>query len=85
MEAYTLTDRATWISFGNRAGHRIVLEGDDRLFNQYGVVTIDPQHCPRVKSAAADRFTDWLLGETGQAAIADFSLEGQQLFFPNAD
>lgn len=85
MGAYTLTDRATWISFGNRAGHRIVLEGDDRLFNQYGVVTIDPVDCPRTKSAEADRFVEWLLGEKGQAAIADYRLEGQQLFFPNAD
>ncbi|MEM9106751.1 MAG: substrate-binding domain-containing protein [Pseudomonadota bacterium] len=85
MDAYTLTDRATWISFGNRAGHRVVLEGDDRLFNQYGVVTIDPELCPNVKSAAADEFVNWLLGDSGQAAIADYRLEGQQLFFPNAD
>lgn len=85
MNAYALTDRATWISFGNKAGHNIVLEGDDRLFNQYGVVTIDPDHCRRVKSAAADQFVNWLLGEKGQAAIADYRLDGQQLFFPNAD
>jgi len=85
MEAYALTDRATWISFGNRAGHRIVLEGDDGLFNQYGVVTIDPANCPRVRSAAADSFVDWLLGPRGQAAIARYRLDGQQLFFPNAD
>lgn len=85
MDGYALTDRATWISFGNRAGHRIVLEGDDQLFNQYGVVTIDPDQCPRTKSAQADRFVEWLLGEKGQAAIADYRLESQQLFFPNAD
>jgi tungstate transport system substrate-binding protein len=84
MGAYALTDRATWISFGNRDTHRIVLEGDPDLFNQYGVVTIDPQHCPRVKSAAAERFVDWLLGRRGQAAIAAYTRDGQQLFFPNA-
>ena len=85
MGAYALTDRATWISFGNRARHRIVLEGDDALFNQYGVVTIDPAHCPRVRGAAADTFVDWLLGPRGQAAIAAYRVEGQQLFFPNAE
>ncbi|MCP4315642.1 MAG: solute-binding protein [Hyphomicrobiales bacterium] len=85
MEAYVLTDRATWISFGNRAGHEILVEGDPDLFNQYGVVTIDPDHCPNIKSAAADRFVDWLLGPEGQAAIADYRLDGQQLFFPNAE
>lgn len=85
MEAYVLTDRATWISYGNRAGHEILVEGDPDLFNQYGVVTINPDHCPNIKSAAADQFVDWLLGPDGQAAIADYRLDGQQLFFPNAE
>ena len=84
MEAYVLTDRATWISFGNQAGHRILVEGDPALFNQYGVVTIDPAHCPNVKEEAAERFVEWLLGPEGQAAIAGFRLDGQQLFYPNA-
>lgn len=85
MEAYVLTDRATWISFGNRAGHDILLEGDPALFNQYGVVTIDPAHCPNIKQQASQLFVDWLLGPEGQAAIAAFRLEGQQLFHPNAE
>ena len=84
MEAYVLTDRATWISFGNRAGHDILLEGDPALFNQYGVVTIDPAHCPNIKQEASQLFVDWLLGPQGQAAIGEFRLEGQQLFHPNA-
>ncbi|WP_246660490.1 substrate-binding domain-containing protein [Nitratireductor sp. XY-223] len=84
MDAYVLTDRATWISFGNRAGHEILFEGDPSLFNQYGVVTIDPDHCPNVRQAEAKRFVDWLLGPEGQAAIAGFRLGGQQLFYPNA-
>ncbi|MDA4847667.1 substrate-binding domain-containing protein [Hoeflea poritis] len=84
MDAYVLTDRATWISFGNQADHRILVEGDPALFNQYGVVTIDPAHCPNVKEAAAERFVEWLLGPEGQAAIAGFRLDGQQLFHPNA-
>ncbi|MCY6382241.1 substrate-binding domain-containing protein [Hoeflea prorocentri] len=84
MEAYVLTDRATWISFGNRAGHDILLEGDPALFNQYGVVTIDPAHCPNIKQKSSQLFVDWLLGPDGQAAIAGFRLEGEQLFHPNA-
>ncbi|MEX3007164.1 substrate-binding domain-containing protein [Hoeflea sp. TYP-13] len=85
MGAYALTDRATWISFGNRAQHEILVEGDADLFNQYGVVTINPERCPNIKQDAAKRFVDWLLGPEGQAAIADYRLEDQQLFFPNAD
>ena len=84
MDAYVLTDRATWISFGNQADHRILVEGDPALFNQYGVVTIDPAHCPNVKEEAVERFVEWLLGPEGQAAIAGFRLDGQQLFYPNA-
>ncbi|WP_419906327.1 substrate-binding domain-containing protein [Hoeflea sp.] len=84
MDAYALTDRASWISFGNQAGHTILVEGDPALFNQYGIVTIDPAHCPNVKQAASGRFVEWLLGPEGQAAIAAFRLDGQQLFYPNA-
>jgi len=84
MGAYTLTDRATWLSFGNRAAHRVVVEGDPALFNQYGVIAVSPEHCPRVKAAEAQAFVAWILGAAGQAAIAGFRLNDTQLFFPNA-
>lgn len=85
MGAYTLTDRATWISFKNRGDFDIVLEGDDNLFNQYGIILVHPEKFPHVKVDAAQTFIDWVLGEEGQAAIAAYQLDGQQLFFPNAN
>jgi tungstate transport system substrate-binding protein len=84
MNAYTLADRATWISFKNKARHAILAEGDDALFNQYGVILVNPERHSRVNAKAGQKFIDWLLSETGQQAIASFRLEGQQLFFPNA-
>ncbi|WP_240482040.1 substrate-binding domain-containing protein [Ruegeria marisrubri] len=84
MEAYVLTDRATWIAFGNKGNLEILVEGDPRLFNQYGVILVNPEKHPGVRAAAGQRFIDWLLGEVGQGAIASFRLDGQQLFFPNA-
>ncbi len=84
MGAYALTDRATWIAFENKADFKIVVEGDDALFNQYGVIGVDPARCPSVKAEAGGQFINWLLGPAGQRAIADYRLEGQQLFFPNA-
>jgi tungstate transport system substrate-binding protein len=84
MGAYVLTDRATWISFGNKGDHEIVLEGDPDLFNQYGVIPVSPAACPSVDAEGAQTFADWLTGEAGQAAIAAFELDGQKLFFPNA-
>ena len=84
MGAYTLTDRATWIAFGNKMNHRILAEGDADLFNQYGVILVDAARCPNVKAVPGQDFIDWLLGPKGQAAIASFRLHGQQLFFPNA-
>ncbi len=84
MGAYTLTDRATWIAFGNKGGHRILSEGDEALFNQYGVIAISPEKCPTVRADLAQGFIDWLLSDAGQAAIADYRRDGQQLFFPNA-
>ena len=83
-QSYTLSDRATWLAFGNKQDHAILVEGDERLFNQYGVVTINPAKCPRVKSAAAQRFADWLLSGEGQGHIAALTRAGQPLFFPNA-
>jgi len=84
MGAYVLTDRATWIKFGNKAGHKIVVEGDSRLFNQYGIVEISQERHPHIKAAEARRFIDWMISPAGQKAIAAYQVEGKQLFFPNA-
>lgn len=84
MGAYVLTDRATWISFANRQDYRIVVEGDAALFNQYGVIPVNPVACPSVDASAAQAFADWLTAPGGQAAIAAYRVQGQQLFFPNA-
>jgi tungstate transport system substrate-binding protein len=84
MPAYTLTDRATWISFANRGPLEIVVEGDGRLFNQYGVILVDPERHGHVKVEAGQSFIDWLVSEQGQQAIASYHLDNQQLFFPNA-
>jgi tungstate transport system substrate-binding protein len=83
--AYVLADRGTWLSFRNRQDQRILIEGDARLFNQYGVMLVNPQRHPHVKAADAQRFIDWLLSSAGQAAIASYRINGEQLFFPNAD
>ena len=83
--AYTMTDRATWISFNNKQDYQIQVEGDDNLFNQYGIIMINPARCSQVKREAAQKFVDWMLSEKGQSAIAAYQLDGQQLFFPNAD
>ena len=84
-DAYTLSDRATWLSFSNRAGHKILFQGQPPLFNQYGVVPVSNSHCPNVKYKFAQQFTDWLVSVDGQNTIASFTLNGAQLFFPNAD
>ncbi|MCE8507899.1 extracellular solute-binding protein [Ruegeria pomeroyi] len=84
MGAYALTDRATWIAFANKGDLVIAVEGDARLFNQYGVILVNPEKHPGVKAEAGQRFVDWLTGADGQAAISGYTLDGQQLFFPNA-
>ncbi len=84
MSAYTMTDRGTWISFGNKADYKILVEGAPNLFNQYGVILVNPEKHPRVKAAEGQAFIDWLLSDEGQQAIASYQLDGQQLFFPNA-
>ncbi|MBZ0218494.1 MAG: extracellular solute-binding protein [Fimbriimonadaceae bacterium] len=84
MGAYTMSDRATWIAFANKAEYKILTEHDDRLFNQYGVILVNPEKHPHVKAEAGQKFIDWLTGPKGQAAIASFKIAGQQLFFPNA-
>ncbi|MGI9501760.1 MAG: substrate-binding domain-containing protein [Geminicoccaceae bacterium] len=84
MSAYVMTDRATWISFENKQGHRILLEGDAALFNQYGVILVNPERCTNVEATAGQTFIDWLLSDEGQTAIQAYHIDGQQLFFPNA-
>ena len=84
MNAYTLTDRATWISFNNRQNHRILYQGDKNLFNQYGVIRVNDAKCPNVKAAEGQTFIDWLISDKGQDLIATYQLDGEQLFYPNA-
>lgn len=84
MGAYVLSDRATWIAFGNKSGLGILVEGDSRLFNQYGVILVNPDKHPSVKADQGQTFIDWLTGEDGQKAIAEYTRDGEQLFFPNA-
>jgi len=84
MGAYAMTDRATWIAFANKQDYKIVVEGDKALFNQYGVMLVNPAKCPSVKAEQGQAFIDWLLSDSGQSAIAAYKRGGQQLFFPNA-
>jgi tungstate transport system substrate-binding protein len=83
--AYVLTDRGTWLSFRNRGELAILVEGDSRLFNQYGVMLVNPAKHPQVKVAEGQKFIDWLVSPAGQKVIADYKIGGQQLFFPDAD
>jgi tungstate transport system substrate-binding protein len=85
MSAYTLTDRGTWLSFKNRGELEIAVEGDKRLFNQYGVILVNPVKHPNVKADLGQQFVDWLISPEGQQAIASFKIDGEQLFFPNAN
>jgi tungstate transport system substrate-binding protein len=83
--AYVLTDRGTWLSFKNRGDLVIAVEGDNRLFNQYGVMLVNPEKHKHVKKELGQAFIDWLISAEGQKAIADYKINGQQLFFPNAN
>ena len=85
MPAYTLSDRGTWLSFKNKQGLKIVVEGDRRLFNQYGVMLVNSAKYPEVKQALGRKFIDWLVSPAGQQAIADYKINGEQLFFPDAN
>src|SRR5262245_33751352 len=85
MNAYVLSDRGTWISFKNKGDLAIVVEGDQRLFNQYGVILVNPEKHPNIKKDLGQAFIDWILSAEGQNAIRSYKIEGQQLFFPNAD
>ena len=83
MGAYALTDRGTWISFANRGDLVVLCEGDKRLFNQYGVMLVNPTKHPHVKREAGQKFIDWLISPEGQRAIAEYRIDGQQVFFPD--
>ena len=82
--AYVLADRGTWLNFRNRGDLRLLVQGDTRLFNQYGVMLVNPARHPHVKAADAQKFIDWVISGPGQAAIASYRIGGEQLFFPNA-
>jgi tungstate transport system substrate-binding protein len=84
MDAYTLADRASWVTHRHKGDHMVLVEGDPDLFNQYGVIPVNPEKHPHVKADLARQFVDWLLSPEGQEAIASFTVDGQQLFFPNA-
>ncbi|MFI4987457.1 MAG: substrate-binding domain-containing protein, partial [Alphaproteobacteria bacterium] len=84
MAGYTLSDRGTWLNFKNRGPLEILVEGDQRLFNQYGVTLVNPRKHPNVKVKDGQAFIDWLLSPAGQTAIAGYKINGEELFFPNA-
>ena len=83
-DSYVLADRGTWLSFKNRGSMKILVEGDSRLFNQYGVIAVNPAKHPHVKVDVAQKFIDWVISPIGQSAIASYKIGGEQLFFPNA-
>jgi tungstate transport system substrate-binding protein len=83
--AYVLADRGTWISFKNKGDLLIAMEGDKRLFNQYGVMLVNPAKHPNVKKDLGQQFVDWLVSTEGQKAIATYTVNGEQLFYPNAE
>jgi len=85
MNGYVLADRGTWLNFKNRGDLAILVEGDKRLFNQYGVMVVNPAVWPHVKKDMAQAFVDWVVSPAGQAAIAGYKIGGEQLFFPNAN
>lgn len=85
MGAYVLSDRATWLKFGNKADFHIVVDGDERMFNQYGIILVNPDRHPHVKDDLGQQFIDWVTGSGGQAAIAAYKIAGQQAFFANAN
>ena len=82
--AYALADRGTWLSFKNRGDLAVLVEGDKRLFNQYGVMIVSPQKHPHVNAAGAQKFINWVISPAGQSAIAAYKINGEQLFFPDA-
>jgi len=85
LGAYVLADRGTWLNFKNRADLAVLVEGDKRLFNQYGVMVVNPARHPQTKVVEAQKFADWVVSPAGQGVIASYKIGGEQLFFPNAD
>lgn len=85
MGAYVMSDRASWAKFGNKGDFKIHVEGDAALFNQYGVIRVNPAKCPSTKVQAGQKFVDWLISERGQNTIASYKVNGDQLFYPNAN
>jgi tungstate transport system substrate-binding protein len=85
MDGYTLSDRGTWLSFKNKQNLTIVVEGDRRLFNQYGVMLVNPEKHPHVKRDLSEKFIDWLTSQDGRRTIAEYKIDGAQLFFPDAE
>ena len=83
-DAYVLADRGTWLAFKNRGNLKVLVEGDTRLFNQYGVIVVDPARHPQTRADLAQAFSDWVVSKEGQAVIAAYQIGGEQLFFPNA-
>jgi len=84
LDAYVMSDRGTWLNFHNRGNLTIVVQGDKRLFNQYGVMLVNPAKHPTVKKELGQKFIDWLVSKRGQDVIASYKINGEQLFFPNA-
>ncbi len=84
-DAYVLSDRGTWIHFKNKGDLKIVVEGDKRMLNQYGVMLVNPAKCPNVKAELGQQFVDWVVSPDGQKTIANYKIDGQQLFYPDAD
>jgi tungstate transport system substrate-binding protein len=82
--AYVLADRGTWLNFKNRGDLQVLVEGDKRLFNQYGVMLVNPTRHPQVKAVEGQKFVDWVTSSAGQSVIASYKIGGEQLFFPNA-
>jgi len=85
LEAYVLSDRATWLKFANKGDHEILVEGDPKLFNQYGIVLVNPDRHTHVKADLGQAFVDWVISPEGQRLIADYQIKGNQAFFPNAN
>jgi tungstate transport system substrate-binding protein len=83
MEAYALADRGTWLAFKNKGDLQILVEGDKRLFNQYGIMLVNPTKFPHVKATDGQTFVDWVISPEGQQAIANYKIGGQQVFYPN--
>jgi tungstate transport system substrate-binding protein len=84
LDAYTLSDRATWLKFGNKGQLDILFQSDPPLFNPYGIILVNPEKHPHIKTRDGQTFIDWMLSETGQTLIADYRILGQQAFFPTA-